>query len=84
MSGLSDREGKLLPHGFDFEFIDNRTGQRSDGYAMFCHDHELTGKWYAYYRARKSGCEFCRKNRPKGKTYTCPYCRIVWNPAKSA
>jgi hypothetical protein len=47
------REGVLLPHGFDFHYVDNRTLRHSDGGTMFCHDFELAGPWYAYYRARR-------------------------------
>lgn len=40
-----------LPAGFNFEYADCRTLRDSDGGTMFCHNFELAGPQYAYYRA---------------------------------
>ena len=40
-----------VPAGFDYEYVDYSTLNRSDSGTMFCHGFELTGQTYEYYRA---------------------------------
>ena len=46
-----DRGDREFPVGFDYEYVDNQTLRHSDGWTMFCHNHELAGPQRTYYRA---------------------------------
>lgn len=54
-----EREAPAIPTGFNYEYADCRTLERSDGGTMFCHGFEIDGPQHEYYRAID--------RRPKGR-----------------